>query len=150
METEKWKSVTVKKMMAAWAYLHPSRWTTNEVSDWMAFVAKRHGIDDETSARHVTVFEDVRGDKLCNMSREDFQSLEPCFGGLYFDVFRKIFHECIPPSDVMTSAAQHDCKPESRTIQGCQTWQEPANIQPRHCYSENDSQPKSESTENLP
>lgn len=84
----------VKKMMATWASLHPSRWTTNEVSDWMAFVARQHGIDDETSDRHITVFEDVRGDKLCSMSREDFQSLEPCFGGLYFDVFNKIFHEC--------------------------------------------------------
>ncbi|XP_033753254.1 ETS-related transcription factor Elf-5-like isoform X2 [Pecten maximus] len=88
------------KNMKSWTEKHPEHWNNNEVLDWIYFVAAENHLD--VARLRGENFQTITGQKLCQMSQQDFIERDPEYGSYYFELFRQIFNEAkfMPPASV--------------------------------------------------
>lgn len=70
-----------------WTLKHPQDWTADEVLDWLYYSAEKHGVD--CSLLRGEAFRTINGARLCKMTLNDFTTLEPCYGRIFFDILRE-------------------------------------------------------------
>ncbi|XP_060082893.1 ETS-related transcription factor Elf-5-like [Ylistrum balloti] len=88
------------KNMKSWTEKHPEHWSNNEVLDWIYFVAAENHLD--VARLRGENFQTITGQKLCQMSQQDFIERDPEYGCYYYQLFRQIFNEAkfTPPASV--------------------------------------------------
>ncbi|XP_069132043.1 ETS-related transcription factor Elf-3-like isoform X2 [Argopecten irradians] len=73
---------------SSWNGKSPENWNPKQVLDWIFDVAEKQQLD--CSLLHAENFRGVTGGDLCKMGIDEFLQLEPNFGGLFYDLFRKL------------------------------------------------------------
>ncbi|XP_070199469.1 ETS-related transcription factor Elf-3-like isoform X1 [Littorina saxatilis] len=79
---------TESENLLSWTRQHPEHWTRTEVLDWLFFVAQERGIDMQDFRGEA--FQSLTGSQLCRMSMEEFGQVEPKYGGLLYQMFKKL------------------------------------------------------------
>ncbi|XP_035825263.1 probable serine/threonine-protein kinase DDB_G0282963 [Aplysia californica] len=79
--------------LLSWTRRHPEGWTSSEVLDWLFYVAQEH-CQDMQELRGEN-FQGITGSQLCQMGLEDFTKLEPKFGAVLFEVFKKLLCDAV-------------------------------------------------------
>ncbi|XP_076471803.1 uncharacterized protein LOC143301415 [Babylonia areolata] len=74
--------------LLSWTRHHPEHWSRTEVLDWLFYVAQERGLD-MTDFRG-EAFQSLTGSQLCRMGVEDFTRLEPRYGALLYQMFKKL------------------------------------------------------------
>ncbi|XP_059150643.1 ETS-related transcription factor Elf-3-like isoform X2 [Physella acuta] len=74
--------------LLSWTRHHPERWSSNEVLDWLFFVAQERGL--EMQEFRGENFQNLSGAQLCQMSLADFTRLEPHFGTVIYEMFKAL------------------------------------------------------------
>lgn len=98
IQTFKWKSKFRCKTkhnhkidsLPRWATLHPSNWTSVELTLWLEYVAKEYKMDVETTYNLVDSFQDLDGRRLLQMSQDDFRGINEQHGEFLYDIFRQM------------------------------------------------------------
>ena len=81
-------AATESESLLSWTRQHPEHWTRTEVLDWLFFVAQERGIDMQDFRGEA--FQSLTGSHLCRMSMDDFARLEPKYGSLLYQMFKKL------------------------------------------------------------
>ncbi|KAK3602630.1 hypothetical protein CHS0354_034215 [Potamilus streckersoni] len=83
---------TVKKEadedLLSWTFKHPEHWTTQEVLDWIYWVADYQNMD--CTRLKGEAFQNITGVQLCHMTLEDFIIRDPEFGNCLFEMFKNL------------------------------------------------------------
>ncbi|XP_055997138.1 uncharacterized protein LOC125645486 [Ostrea edulis] len=79
-----------KDSLPRWATLHPSNWTSVELTLWLEYVAKEYKMDVETTYNLVDSFQDLDGRRLLQMSQDDFRGINEQHGEFLYDIFRQM------------------------------------------------------------
>jgi hypothetical protein len=74
--------------LLSWTRQHPEHWTRTEVLDWLFYVAQERGLDMQDLRGEA--FQSVSGSQMCRMGIEDFCHLEPKYGALLYQMFKKL------------------------------------------------------------
>lgn len=74
--------------LLSWTRHHPEHWTRTQVLDWLFFVAQERGLDMQELRGEA--FQSVTGGQLCRMSLDDFGRLEPKYGLVLYQMFKKL------------------------------------------------------------
>ncbi|XP_033751917.1 ETS-related transcription factor Elf-3-like [Pecten maximus] len=78
----------IEQECSSWKGKSPESWNAKQVLDWIFDVAEKQQLD--CSLLHAENFRGVSGGDLCKMGIDEFLQLEPNFGGLFYDLFRKL------------------------------------------------------------
>lgn len=73
-----------------WAALHPSNWTSVELTRWLEYVAEEYKMDSEATHNMVESFQDLDGRRLLQMTLEDFREISEQHGEFLFEIFKKM------------------------------------------------------------
>lgn len=84
-----WISIRVDSL-PRWAALHPSNWTSVELTRWLEYVAEEYKMDSETTHNMVESFQDLDGRRLLQMTLEDFRGISEQHGEFLFEIFKKM------------------------------------------------------------
>ena len=79
---------TESESLLSWTRQHPEHWSRTEVLDWLFFVAQERGLDMQDFRGEA--FQSLAGAHLCRMSIDDFARLEPKYGPLLYQMFKKL------------------------------------------------------------
>nr|AAU11487.2 ETS-family transcription factor [Azumapecten farreri] len=98
-----------EKNMKSWAEKHPEHWNNNEVLDWIYFVAAENHLD--VARLRGENFQTITGQKLCQMTQQDFIDKDQEYGSYYFELFHQIFNEAkfTPPASVDPTSSDSSC-----------------------------------------
>ncbi len=77
--------------LMSWTERHPHNWTSAEVMDWVYYVAQEFEMDS-TNYRGDN-FNDLTGEQLCEMKREDFLCRDPVNGDMLFNLCQKVLEK---------------------------------------------------------
>lgn len=70
--------------------MHPSNWTSVELTRWLEYVAEEYKMDSETTHNMVESFQDLDGRRLLQMTLEDFRGISEQHGEFLFEIFKKM------------------------------------------------------------
>ncbi|XP_050409037.1 ETS-related transcription factor Elf-3 isoform X1 [Patella vulgata] len=74
--------------LLSWTTKHPENWSDSEILDWVFFVADKQRFDGSKVCGEA--YQNLSGDKLCSMTRNDFLNVDPFFGSAMYDLFRQL------------------------------------------------------------
>ncbi|XP_064600485.1 ETS homologous factor-like [Liolophura sinensis] len=75
----------------SWTAQHPEHWSSPDVLNWVYFVAEKHNLD--TSQIRGEHFQNITGQQLCRMQREDFERRDPVYGAYLFGILQNLLKE---------------------------------------------------------
>ncbi|KAL3842087.1 hypothetical protein ACJMK2_020151 [Sinanodonta woodiana] len=91
----------VDEDLLSWTFRHPEHWTTQEVLDWIYWVADYQNMD--CTRLKGEAFQNITGVQLCHMTLEDFTIRDPEFGTCLFEMFKNMSRDVKfiepPPSE---------------------------------------------------
>ncbi|XP_041365691.1 ETS homologous factor-like [Gigantopelta aegis] len=77
--------------LLSWTAKHPEHWSNAEVLDWLYYLVDTHKLD----GAHLRGenYQNLSGQKLCQMTKEDFMSTDNQFGALLFELFAQVIEQ---------------------------------------------------------
>lgn len=73
-----------------WATLHPSNWTSVELTRWLEYVAEEYKMDTDTTHTMVESFQGLDGRSLLQMTPEDFRGISEEHGQFIYEIFKQM------------------------------------------------------------
>ncbi|KAH9491000.1 hypothetical protein Btru_032442 [Bulinus truncatus] len=76
--------------LTSWTNKHPQHWTKTEVLDWIFSVVETDKLDG--SLVQGEAYREFTGETLFNMSKSEFERVDPNYGGKMYETFRNLIN----------------------------------------------------------
>lgn len=80
--------------VVGWQQKHPSNWTSQEVMDFIHFIAQESTPEDVIPDFSGHMFNNLSGSDLIAMTAGDFEARSPEFGRQFFEYFKHLTEKC--------------------------------------------------------